>query len=210
MPMFALLDRVPVLIKLGCLGLFIITFCFVIEAIRTGQIVQSQLNKLLGLITSITGPTQKFAKSGLDIDTLDKLRTEFSKRQGLHSAWWHRLDDHIEIYIAADDTESYFLTEPVRDLLPYDTVVSETYNGPLFGVIPGILTGSGLTLTFVAILLALSDVHYDKANTVNPITGIDALINGLSGKFLSSIIALILSIVFTFLERYWARRLGEI
>ena len=69
------------------------------------------------------------------------------------------------------------------------------------------LTGAGLTLTFIAILWALYGVHYDKANTVDPISGIDVLINGLSGKFLSSIVALLLSILFTLYEKSAARRL---
>jgi len=73
--------------------------------------------------------------------------------------------------------------------------------------VPSILTGIGLTLTFVAILLGLLGVHYDKANTVEPISGIDSLINGLSGKFLSSIVALLLSIAFTFVERMRLRSL---
>jgi hypothetical protein len=70
-----------------------------------------------------------------------------------------------------------------------------------------LLTGAGLTLTFVAILFALYGVHYDKANTVDPITGIDTLINGLSGKFVSSIVALLLSIAFTLYEKSRVRGL---
>jgi hypothetical protein len=67
--------------------------------------------------------------------------------------------------------------------------------------VPGILTALGLLATFSAILVALSGVSYNPGNTVQPVTGIDALINGLAGKFLSSIIALILSMIFTFVEK---------
>lgn len=62
-------------------------------------------------------------------------------------------------------------------------------------------------LTFVAILLALHDVSYDKTNSVEPVRGIENLINGLSGKFLSSIVALVLSIFFTIGEKRTVRRL---
>jgi len=56
-------------------------------------------------------------------------------------------------------------------------------------------------------LLALAGVHYNKTNPADPVSGIDGLINGLSGKFVSSIVALILSVVFTYLEKRTLRRL---
>ena len=61
--------------------------------------------------------------------------------------------------------------------------------------------------TFLAILWALYGVHYDELNAVKPVTGMEGLINGLSGKFLSSIIALLLSIVFTMQEKHIVRSL---
>ena len=64
------------------------------------------------------------------------------------------------------------------------------------------LGGEGALLaTFVAILMALAGVTYNPRDTMRPVSGIDQLINGLSGKFLSSIVALILSVVFTLLEK---------
>src|ERR1035441_9374734 len=95
------------------------------------------------------------------------------------------------------------MRRPPRSILfPYTTLFRS-----IFSAFPGLLTGAGLTLTFIAILWALYGVHYDKANTVDPISGIDVLINGLSGKFLSSIVALLLSILFTLYEKSAARRL---
>jgi hypothetical protein len=58
----------------------------------------------------------------------------------------------------------------------------------MFGAVPGLLTGAGLTLTFVAILVALKSVSYNEGHANEPISGIANLINGLSGKFLSSIV----------------------
>ena len=98
------------------------------------------------------------------------------------------------------------MTEKPRQILPFD-IVGEQFHAAFYSAFPGILTGLGLTITFVAILLALYGVHYDKANTADPITGIDTLINGLSGKFLSSIVALLCGIIFTFFERFTIRGL---
>lgn len=54
-------------------------------------------------------------------------------------------------------------------------------------------------------MVALYGVHYDEANSVRPITGIGELINGLSGKFLSSVVALAASVL-TVGERFLIRR----
>ncbi len=205
----ALWEHIPSLIKIGCAGLVVLTLIFILSMIGSSWRVRSQLRKFSSLLGSVSVPTETTSKSGLDLESLDRMRTLFSNRQDSTGEWWQRLDDHIEMYVGPDETERYFLTEPVRDVMPYDAIVGEKYYGSFFGLIPGVLTGTGLTLTFISILLALSDVHYDKSNTVNPITGIDALINGLSGKFLSSIVALLLSIVFTFLERASARTLKQ-
>jgi len=117
------------------------------------------------------------------------------------------IESHIEQYTSPEDIEGWFLTEQPRHVLPYEIAVGKHFHAALFSAFPGILTGAGLTLTFIAILLALHGVHYDKANTAEPISGIDVLINGLSGKFLSSIVALLLSILFTLYEKSAVRSL---
>jgi hypothetical protein len=117
------------------------------------------------------------------------------------------LDSHIEQYSSPEDLEGWFLTETPRRALPYEIIIGRRFHSAIFTAFPGLLTGAGLTLTFIAILWALYGVHYDKANTVEPISGIDVLINGLSGKFLSSIVALVLSIFFTVVEKGATRNL---
>jgi hypothetical protein len=67
--------------------------------------------------------------------------------------------------------------------------------------VPGILTASGLLLTFVSILLALVNVHVAGGQGVETVTGTNELINGLSAKFISSILGLLLSIIFVLAER---------
>lgn len=105
--------------------------------------------------------------------------------------------------------KSAFLDEAARAVLPYETVVGRYFNANFFSIIPGLLTGAGLTLTFVAILTALYHVHYDTRNAAEPVSGMPDLINGLSGKFLSSIVALVLSILFTFSKRAMVRGLRQ-
>lgn len=138
--------------------------------------------------------------TGATPTTYDRLQQEAGSLPEDIASWWHRCEDAVESYQGSDGTEGYFLTDPPSEVLPYETLTTGLRKD-VYRSLPGVLTGAGLTLTFIAILTALYGVHYDKANTVEPITGIDILINGLSGKFLSSVVALVCSILFTFWEQ---------
>ena len=63
---------------------------------------------------------------------------------------------------------------------------------------PAVITGIGLLATFVAILVALLDVKL--AN--NRVQGLDLLVQGLSGKFLSSIVALACATLLIYAEKW--------
>jgi Mg2+ and Co2+ transporter CorA len=170
-------------------------------------LVGSQVRAFANALRAVRGGKDSQARDGLPLASLDEIRQRCQKLHAVPREWWAILDDHIEQYISPGDVEGWFLIEKPRQVLPYEIVISKHFNAAFFGAFAGLLTGAGLTLTFVAILLALRGVHYDKASQDNPISGIDVLINGLSGKFLSSIVALILSILFTLCEKSAARRL---
>jgi hypothetical protein len=70
-------------------------------------------------------------------------------------------------------------------------------NRRFFQAVPGIVTGFGLLVTFVAILAALMQVHIGSTGQVE---GLQGLIGGLSGKFVSSIAALLSATVYVLLE----------
>ncbi|HEU4683808.1 MAG TPA: hypothetical protein VFS39_04830 [Nitrospira sp.] len=72
-----------------------------------------------------------------------------------------------------------------------------------YHALPGLITGIGLTFTFLAILLGLSKLHADGSH----IEGIQGLINGLAGKFLTSIVALVCANGFVLLDKSLAFRL---
>lgn len=146
---------------------------------------------------------------GLDLQRLEAARTSAIQQTSVPRGWWQAIDNHIEHYENASGEERAFLGEPARSVLPFDTVVGRHFNAGFYSIIPGLLTGSGLTLTFIAILTALYHVHYNEGNAVEPVSGMQDLINGLSGKFVSSIVALLLSILFTFLERSLVRGLRQ-
>jgi hypothetical protein len=68
------------------------------------------------------------------------------------------------------------------------------------------MTGIGLLLTFVAILVGLSKLHAEGPTVV----GIDGLINGLAGKFLTSIVGLICANLFVMIEHRVVARLTRL
>ncbi len=163
--------------------------------------VRTQVNRFSSSLKAVRGADKLSRRDGLALAQIDEFRLRCESLRGAPAEWWNSIDTHIEEYTSPNQVEGWFLTEPPRQLLPYEFVIGKQFNSAFFNSFPGLLTGAGLTLTFVAILLALKGVHYDKANTVDPISGIDVLINGLSGKFLSSIVALLLSILFTLCEK---------
>lgn len=68
--------------------------------------------------------------------------------------------------------------------------------------LPAFLTGMGLMFTFLAILIGLSKLHADGSQ----IEGIQGLINGLAGKFVTSVIGLVCANGFLILEKsLWYR-----
>jgi hypothetical protein len=205
--MIQFLLAIPQVVLYGCVVLLVV-FCAVsIALFRQIRRVGSQVEVLTGALSSIDPRSQVQRRDGLTLASLDEIRSRCEKLQVVPRGWWTAIDAHIEDYTSPQDVEGWFLTEKPRQILPYEVVVGKHFHSGIFSAFPGLLTGAGLTLTFIAILWALYGVHYDKANTVEPISGIDVLINGLSGKFLSSIVALLLSILFTLSEKSAVRRL---
>ena len=204
MPPF--LQAIPEIVLYGCGVLIIGAIGMGIWLFLQIRSVGSQIRLLTDALTSdSTSPLQR--RNGLPLAALDEVRSRCEKLDEAPRGWWKSVDSHIEEYISPQMVEGWFLTEKPRQILPYEVVVGKRFHAAIFNAFPGLLTGAGLTLTFIAILWALYGVHYDKTNTVDPISGIDVLINGLSGKFLSSIVALLLSIVFTLGEKSAVRSL---
>ncbi len=205
--MIQFLLAIPAIVLYGCGILLIIAIAITIALYWQTMRVGSQVRMLTRALETFAQNTSSEHRNGLPLATLDEIRSQCEKLSVVPRGWWNAIDSHIERYVSPEDVEGWLLTDKPRDVLPYEVVVGKRFNSAFFSAFPGLLTGAGLTLTFVAILVALQGVHYDKANTGDPVSGIDTLINGLSGKFLSSIVALVLSILFTLFEKRRVRGL---
>lgn len=201
------LDHIPNVIWVFCAVLLMGFFWQLITMQVSRNRLRKQLRTLNNSLTELADANRKAPQGGLTAEQLDGYRVALDELDGLPREWWTRIDHSIALYIDQEERDGWVLTERPRNLLSYDFVIGQNFHAAIFGAVPGILTGLGLTGTSLAILWALYGVHYDEFNTLKPVTGMEGLINGLSGKFLSSIIALLLSIVFTLREKHIVRSL---
>jgi hypothetical protein len=108
---------------------------------------------------------------------------------------WRRFDEGLIVSAQGDEV---FTPVSIEEAFPKSSMIEENVHGQFFSAVPGILTGLGLLMTFIAILDGLSHVSVTANMDVK---GIGGLINGLSGKFVSSITAVTCAVAFVFVER---------
>ncbi len=96
-----------------------------------------------------------------------------------------------------------FSTRPAAEVFTQEALIAKHVNLTFYRQFPSLVTGLGLLLTFLALFIGLGKLHADGSEIV----GIQGLINGLAGKFLTSIVGLIVANVFTFLEKPIVARL---
>jgi hypothetical protein len=100
----------------------------------------------------------------------------------------------------ATGTDHFWTSESAETVFNEASVLEPRLNRNFYTAIPGMVTGLGLLFTFIAILFALLDVKLGGP-TNKQFTGLDKLVSGLSGKFLSSIVALFAATVFLSYEK---------
>jgi len=142
-------------------------------------------------------------RRGLSLEAFNQLADIFSKSNPLHRPWNSFLADVVSRRQASGE-EQYWASESAESAFSEEALYGGRINLGFFTSLPGIVTGTGLLFTFLAILVALLDV---KITETQQITGLDLLIQGLSGKFVSSIAALLSATTFLLFERILLHRL---
>jgi hypothetical protein len=196
-----LLATIPPIIQFACVFLVVLAIALAIMMLRERGRAVDACQYFLNAFSSLHAATSDEKAYGIGAEKMSEIRRKGNLLRGKAKDWWQSLDESFECYTSPDGQQGWFLTRPAAESLPEDEVVSTFYHASFHQAVPGILTALGLLATFVAILLALAGVTYDAQDLAHPVSGIDNLINGLSGKFLSSIIALILGVLFTFVEK---------
>lgn len=199
--MRGLLAAIPVEIQVVCALLIVLAIALLVVMLRERRRALQAFDRFLSALDDIPPHTQKERAQGLSQARISDFLRKGKVLRGKPKEWWLVLEESLECYSSPDGQAGWFITRPVSEVLPEEDLISPFYHASFHQAVPGILTALGLLATFVAILVGLSGVTYDARDAIRPVSGIDQLINGLAGKFLSSIIALILSIIFTLIEK---------
>ena len=190
----------PNFIWLGSVFLVVIALYFGVQLAVETRRSERPLRRATGEFRTLTRGLILPAGGGLPAERFQAVR-EVLERCGLAETWSHLAPVLIRRRSNSGDDE-YWASGSCADALA-DHWQAAGAGRRFCRALPGLITGFGLFLTFLAILIALMDVHMQGTQVV----GVQQLINGLSGKFLSSVIALFLAITFTIYEDRMALRL---
>ncbi len=134
--------------------------------------------------------------SRIDLDDVQTLDAAMRREPLLEQAWFHYRKTFVIERTAWFIEPRVFSTRTASEFFTQD-VLAARLNVPFYHQLPSLITGLGLLFTFLAILIGLSKLHADGSQIV----GIQGLINGLAGKFLTSIIGLICANLFVLIEK---------
>jgi hypothetical protein len=198
--------RIPPVILWACIVLVILFFIFLFRMAWECYHALGNIRRFKKVLSGVPLLVRAERRNGLQLERLEKVRSKCEVIPLPMKTWWWALEDSIEKYISPSRQEGWFLLEEARKVLPEETIIGRFYHFSFHSAVPGILTGLGLLATFVAILQALMGLHVEVKQGTETVVGIQTLIEGLSGKFLSSIVGLLLSVIFTLGERKLCER----
>jgi len=133
----------------------------------------------------------------IDCDDLNTLEAAMQKEPMFRQPWVQFRKTLILQHVPWFVEPRIFSTRRAEDIFTQDTLLSHRVNLAFYSQLPSLVTGIGLLLTFLALFIGLSKLHADG----HEIVGIQGLINGLAGKFLTSIVGLIAANLFTLIEK---------
>ena len=142
---------------------------------------------------------------GLSAAAYESLVQIFSRVTSLTAAW-NAFNSLIVGRRNASGEEEYWVSDSAEIVFSESVLFEGRLNLGFYAAMPGIVTGTGLLFTFLAILVALLDVRIGQNNQVE---GLGLLIQGLSGKFVSSIAALLAATIFLLFEKPLLHRLAK-
>ena len=150
-------------------------------------------------------PASQAASSAtrIDCDDLQAIETAMQKEPMFRQPWAQFRRTLVLEHVPWFVEPRIFSTRRAEEIFTQDTLLSHRVNLAFYSQLPSLVTGIGLLLTFLALFIGLSKLHADG----HDIVGIQGLINGLAGKFLTSIVGLIAANLFTLIEKPMVFRL---
>jgi ABC-type transporter Mla subunit MlaD len=143
------------------------------------------------------------SRHGVPQEDSDHLNRQFEK-SSLKPCWQDFAASLVQRR-GSDDRDYFLATASAKESFSEEATIGNQLNLESYNSLPGIITGVGLLFTFIAILIALLDVRLNN----NRVQGIELLIQGLSGKFVSSIAALLMATLYIWWQKIFFHRLAK-
>jgi hypothetical protein len=189
--------HLPLLSLLGAIGLLLVSVIVTWRLVTHISTIQAALRLADEQIEELPqGPDQ------IDEDRLNKL-AEIFEQSPLFTNTWAKYRRSLLIDASAwYETPRIYGTQPAGEVFTENALFSRL-NLPFYRSFAAMLTGTGLLLTFLAFFIGLSKIQI----LGGVITGLPGLINGLSGKFVTSIVGLACASIFVAFEKALFHRL---
>lgn len=189
--------KAPAFLWYGSGVIVFFTVIFAITLLRSFFPLRSRLLWLARKIKGVGATGERVTGTHLE-----QLRDIFSE---VKDANLKKLCSEFEktLLVEGEAPSTIYRTCSASDVFSPLTAIQSRINTRFYEAVPSIITGFGLLLTFSAILWGLSHIHesLDPITQVKKIEGVQELVFSLSGKFLSSVVALVCAIIFTLVER---------
>jgi hypothetical protein len=142
-------------------------------------------------------------RQATDFDRLTELDSAMRATGAFRRPWVQFRKTLLIEHVAWFKEPHIYSTRRAEEFFTQEVTLRGSIDLGFYEQVPSLITGLGLLLTFVAICTGLNRLHAD--GTI--VTGVQGLINGLAGKFLTSIVALVCANLFVLLERPTVQRL---
>ncbi|MGD0076216.1 MAG: hypothetical protein ABSD31_18025 [Candidatus Binataceae bacterium] len=178
------------LLLLGTIVVLGQLFWIIIRESRLHESIETRLREIRGANPLIAG-------EGLSLAAFDSVEQLFEASEPLQQAW-RGFQRQVLLVRNLSGDDRIYSSDSADNAFNESTVIDSRLNRSFYSSLPGLVTGVGLLLTFIAILFALSDVQITSAGELK---GVNNLVSGLSGKFVSSVAALFAASLFLLFEK---------
>jgi len=190
--------HLPLLSLLGAIGLLLVSVVVTWRLASHVSAIQLALRRADKQIEELT----QQASEKIDEERLGQL-AEIFEQSPLFSNTWAKYRRTLLIDGSCwYENPRIYGTQPAGEVFTENALFSRL-NLPFYRSFAGMLTGAGLLLTFLAFFIGLSKIQI----VGGAITGLPGLINGLSGKFVTSIVGLACASIFVGIEKALFHRL---
>lgn len=181
------------------------TVAILVFIVVTAAVFWVQSRRAVCPLVDVTGQIERIAHSSwkLDREGLFFLDSILEGEDRLRP-YWRSFRESL-LFERAEQGGKIFSSRGAEEFFSWDMLIGQRLNLAYYASVPGFVVGLGLLLTFVAILIGLYQLQIQGLTR----GATEALVRGLAGKFLTSIMALACSSVFLLEEKLVSHRLAQ-